>query len=264
MAYIVYLGKVLLPVTPSKITVKMKGQNKTESLIDGSQINILKPKGLTEISFDALIPQQAYSFSLYDNGKETRENYKEVVKQAKRKGIYEGKGYMRAKYYLDQFEKMKGSKQPFQFVVYREKPGASLKAKETSLFHTDMTVSLEDYTIKEDADEGMDLVVSINLKLFQPYGTKKALLKGKKLKVQVARVRDAQGRIKYERTTYVIRKGDTLLNIAKRYYGKSSKAGTIYKHNKKTLEKAAKKNGRKSSSNGQFLYKGTEIWLPKV
>ena len=70
--YSVYLEKMLLPVTPSKITIKTKGQNKTIDLIDSSQINILKQPGLSEISFDILLPQEEYHFSNYwvDKSKE--------------------------------------------------------------------------------------------------------------------------------------------------------------------------------------------------
>ena len=63
MAYRFYLGGVLLPVTPGKLSVKIENKNKTVTLIDRGEINLLKSPGLSEISFDILLPSQAYPFA---------------------------------------------------------------------------------------------------------------------------------------------------------------------------------------------------------
>ena len=42
MAYKMYLDGVLMPITPSKVKVKINNQNKTLTLINGEEINILK------------------------------------------------------------------------------------------------------------------------------------------------------------------------------------------------------------------------------
>ncbi len=39
-------------------------------------------------------------------------------------------------------------------------------------FDTNATVSLEEYTITEDAEEGLDITVEIELKQYRPYGTR--------------------------------------------------------------------------------------------
>ena len=54
-----YLGGVLMPITPSKVKVKINNQNETLTLINGEEINILKEPGLTDVSFDLLLPQAA-------------------------------------------------------------------------------------------------------------------------------------------------------------------------------------------------------------
>ena len=63
-------------------------------------------------------------------------------------------------------------------------------------------------------------------------------------------------------STYTIKKGDTLCKISKRFYGTTKKWKKIYKKNKKVLNKAARKHGRKGSSNGHWIYPGTKIKLP--
>ena len=63
MAYTMYLDGVAVPVTPSKIDVKIANQNKTLNLIDGSEINILNEAGLSKVSFSLLLPNVAYPFA---------------------------------------------------------------------------------------------------------------------------------------------------------------------------------------------------------
>ena len=68
MAYYFYLGKTLLPVAPQKLQLKIKGVNKTYTLINDGEINVLKTPGLTDIEFDALLPNVKYPFAVYKNG----------------------------------------------------------------------------------------------------------------------------------------------------------------------------------------------------
>ena len=61
---------------------------------------------------------------------------------------------------------------------------------------------------------------------------------------------------------HTIKKGDTLWSIAKKYYGSGTQWKKIYNENKTTIENAAKKHGKKSSSNGHWIYPGTVIKIP--
>lgn len=63
--------------------------------------------------------------------------------------------------------------------------------------------------------------------------------------------------------TYTVKRGDCLWNIAAKRLGRGSRWKEIYKLNKSTIEKAAKKRGRRSSSNGHWIYPGTKLKLPK-
>lgn len=62
--------------------------------------------------------------------------------------------------------------------------------------------------------------------------------------------------------SYVVKKGDCLWNIAKKFYKDATKWKKIYTANKSTIESAAKKHGRKSSSHGHWIYPGTKLRIP--
>ena len=232
MAYYVYLGKTLCPVAPSKLELKISGQNKTITLINEGEVNILKKAGLTEISFDLLLPNVKYPFATYK------------------------KDFKRAKHYLDKLEDLKLDDDPFQFIVTRDLPDG------TMLFDTNMKVSLEDYTIKEDSGEGFDVIVSVKLKQYRDFGTKTCKIKfaGTKPKATTKKKRKSKSTSKAK--SYTIKSGDCLWNIAKKFYNDGSKYNIIYKANKSVIEKAAKKHGRKSSSNGHWIYPGTKLTIP--
>jgi len=66
MAYEIYIDDMLLPLPPEKIPIKYSSQNKTVNLINGEEINLLKPAGLAEISIDVTIPQMDYPCALWD------------------------------------------------------------------------------------------------------------------------------------------------------------------------------------------------------
>ena len=67
MAYYVYLNKLLLPVAPEKIQIKIKNNNKTMQLINFGEINTLKSAGLSEISFDVLLPNIKHSLAFFQD-----------------------------------------------------------------------------------------------------------------------------------------------------------------------------------------------------
>lgn len=145
--YRFYIDKILLPITPSKVQTSIKNKNKTLVLINEGEINVLKNAGLTEITFDALLPTvNNYPFALYQNG------------------------WKSAEYYLNKLEKLKISNKPFQFIISRVY-GKKL------LFDTNLKVSLEDYKIIEDAKEGDCIKVTVNLKQYRDYSTKTVNIK---------------------------------------------------------------------------------------
>lgn len=67
---------------------------------------------------------------------------------------------------------------------------------------------------------------------------------------------------KSKEKTYTVKTGDCLWNIAKMFYGDGSKYTIIYMANKAVIEKVARKHGRSSSNNGNWIYPGTILTIP--
>lgn len=203
MGYSIFLDDVLMPVAPSKIQTRITNNNKTINLINEGEVNILKSAGLTEIAFEVMIPQVKYPFAVYRGG------------------------FRGADYFLEKFEAFKSSKKPFQFKVSRVSAGGDL------LFDTNISVSLEDYAISEDASNGLDLIISIRLKQYVEYGTKTAVVKTNSTKGTQKIVNGGKKRKTNKVTpkTYTVKSGDTLWGICKKELGDGSKYPSIAKLN---------------------------------
>lgn len=160
--YDVYLDKMLCPIAPEKLQIKISNKNKTLTLINEGEINILKKAGLTEISFDLLLPNVKYPFAVYKSGFKT------------------------ANYFLEILEELKTSQKPFKFKVVRQFPNGKI------LFGTNISVSLEDYKYSDDVKEGFDITVSIKLKQYKEYGTKTCNVKFTNSKPQIEQPKAAR------------------------------------------------------------------------
>jgi LysM repeat protein len=210
MAYYFYFDKLLLPIAPSKLQLKINNQNNQIILINDGEINILKKPKLTDIDFDVSIPQVKYPFATYKNG------------------------FKDASYFLNEFETLKTSQKPFQFIVSRTLPNGKM------LFDTNMKVSMEDYKTKEDAKDGFDITVSISLKQYKDYGTKTCNItfasSKPKATVMAARAADTSPAPKSTAKTYTVVKGDCLWNIAKKFYGNGSQYTKIANANQDKIK----------------------------
>ena len=168
MAYYFFLGTLQLPVPPAKMSVAIHGKNKTINLINEGEVNLLKTPGLTTVSFDVRLPNTRYPWANYDNSLENMAGNAVASRMLGMSNIF---GFNKASHYLQQLEAFKKNKTPFRFIVTRMGQGLSL------LFSTNMLVTLEDYTIAEDAArDGFDVTCPVKLKEYRPFGTKKATM----------------------------------------------------------------------------------------
>lgn len=208
MGYDVYLGNCLLPVHPEKITTKVNGNNKTVTLINDGEINILKKAGLTDIDFTVEIPQSKYPYAVYKDG------------------------FREAGYFFDIFENLKNSLKPFQFIVCRRMPSGR------KLLSTNIKVSLEDYKITESAKNGFDFEVQLKLKQYRDYGTKQinVQLASGKPRASVEPKRETNNSpAPSSAQSYTVKSGDCLCAIARRFYGDDKRYIDIYNANKSII-----------------------------
>ena len=222
--YDVYMDKCLLPVTPSKLTIKINNKNDTLTLINEGEINLLRKAGLTDIEFECDIPQVKQPYAVYPSG------------------------FKGASYFLNYFEQLKTDEKPFQFIVCRQSPNGK------KFFNTNIKVTLEDYKITEDAKQGYDLKVKIKLKQWRDYGTKtvNVTIAGKKPKASVEPTRPTPtSPAPSSPQTYTVKKGDCLWNIAKKFYGNGSKYTVIYNANKGVI-----------GGNPNLIYPGQVLTIP--
>ena len=235
--YKFFVGEMELPYAPSELKVTMDTNNKTVELINGDEINILKQPKLREIEFEIELPRgRQYAFA---------------------------NKLLPPKKYIDYFNKILANKTPVDLIIIRDNvKGRSLKQFES----TKLQVSLEGYSWDENADNAYDMKVTLKFKEYISYGTvKKTVVNNtsttntnKNTATTVTTVNKPVDNTK----SYTIQKGDTLWGISKKFYGNGNKWETIYNANKKVIEDAAKKNGKKSSSNGNLIYPGTKLVIP--
>lgn len=231
------IGKDVLtfPITPEELNIKVGSKNETITLISEGEVNILKSPSLIEVEFEARFPMRKYPYSRKVSNFET---------------------------YFKKFKKLKEDKKSFRFIVARTTP----KGKRT--WDTNLLVALESLELKESADEGDDVIVAFTLKQYKEYGVKTVKVKKSKVKTPKPtttstskKPRDTENRGSNTQT-YTVKSGDCLWNIAKKFYNNGNSWMKIYNANKTVIENTAKKYGRKSSSNGHWIYPGTKLTIP--
>ena len=224
MAYEVYLDDIRLPIPPEKIPISYPGQNKTANLINGEEINLVRPAGLAEISLDVVFPQMDYPAAVWDGSVDNAEDF------------------------LDHLQDLKESKTPFEFIVIRDGPGRF------SSFDTNLDVTLEDYKVSDDVKEGLDLTVSISLKEYRNYGTKilnVVLIEDEAGTVQAAEESGAERKGEPENAgSYTVVSGDSLWKIAKQLLGNGNRWQELYDLNRDKI------------SNPNLIHPGQVLTIP--
>jgi LysM repeat protein len=220
---------IQFPITPGKLKIKVGSNNKVVTLISEGDINILKSPSLTEIEFEARFPMRDYPYS--------RPNFD-------------------FKAFHDKLTELKALKKSFRFIVARTTTGGQ------PTWDTDMLVSLEDFEVTEDADEGDDVLINFKLKQYKTYGIKTVTNNNNTNKATASKTQRPNEKDTSKPKTYTIKAGDTLWAIAKAELGNGSKWKTIYDANKTAIDADARKHGKQSSFNGHWIYAGTTLTIP--
>ncbi|WP_024291637.1 LysM peptidoglycan-binding domain-containing protein [Lacrimispora indolis] len=222
MAYEVYIDDMLLPLPPEKIPIKYSGQNKTVNLINGEEINLIRPFGLAEIGIDAIIPQMDYPSAVWDGSIDSAEDF------------------------LERLQELKDGKSPFEFTVIRQGTGGN------SLFDTSIDVTLEDYKVTDDVSQGLDLIVSLTMKEYKNYGTKimNFSIVEENQKIESVQPQEERQGEPPPVKTYVVNKGDCLWSIAKKQLGNGSRWQEIHNLNRDKI------------TNPNVIYPGQVLTMP--
>ena len=158
--------------------------------------------------------------------------------------MYEN-GFKDQKYYLDEIKKLKLDKKPFKFSVNRELPNGK------GLYDTEFkNVSLEEYTIKEEAGKGFDLTVSIELKEYNPNKTSTSDISEDGTITEEKQREESPSAPSADNQNYTVKSGDTLWALAKFYYGDGSKYSLIASANP-------------DITNPNLIYPGQVLVIPK-
>ena len=199
--YLKQEGKqILLPVTPAEIETKMGNRNKVGYILNFGEMNLAKKQGLQEIRFTALLPGRMYGFVQTEDG------------------------FHEPEYYLNCFKEYKAAAKPVQLILFRR------LADGTQLFCGNMDVLLEDYTVTEKGGEQGDFWVEMRWKEWKTAKSIRYSVKsqnGGNVLVEQGQERQA----KTPATTYTVKKGDCLWNIAKKQLGDGTKYKEIAKKN---------------------------------
>ncbi len=215
--YEIYLDKLMLPVAPKSINIKHVSKNEEIELASGGEYNVLGISRPRDVSFTCLLPNREYNFARYNDG------------------------FAPAIYYIKFLDVYMNNKKPIIFKVIRKRPSGSI------LWNSSFRVSVENFEVNENAEFGLDVEVTINLKEYRTFKTE-VIKDDKKVVVR----EDINSPKPTETITYTIKNGDSLWGIAKSHYGD----GNLY-------TKILSANSDKIT-NANLIYAGDTINIPSI
>ena len=192
--YQFYLDGVLLPVTPSSLTMKINDKDETVDLINGEVFTVMNYPGLTEWEFEFLLPGANVPF------------------------IHPNATFIKPQEYLNHLESLKTSRKPFQFIMIRSTVRTTNSLDATQ--DTNVKVTLKDMSVTEDAGEyGNARMVKVVLRQYKTYRTERVSVSSLKNGAVVST--NSTDRVLYmvKEGTYVVQQGDTLRSISFKFFG---------------------------------------------
>lgn len=226
MSYFVYFvvddREYRLPVNPKEISITSNQEVKEVDILKLGKVAIPGGLKLKEISFEAELPGKAHSY---------------VVNKDK---FIEGRGMIKL------LNEWRENKKPIRFLAGRNySDELSEDDKNQSL-----RVTIAGLSYKESAGEEGDFYVTFKLKEYREWktGIKDIKIDTRNVTGEVLR----EGKPpKPKENVYIIKSGDTLWAIAKRFLGDGSRYPEIHRNNIKVL-----------GGNPNLIYPGQKIIIP--
>ena len=201
----IYIDNILLPITPSNITIKIGNRNKTINLISGEEINLIKAPALQEIYFSFLLPCKNLPFAIYENG------------------------FKNPKYFINKIKNIKEKGDAFRLHIIREKSSSTV-----------LNTTLESFDIIEDADKsGENVIVNVKFKEYKKFNAVKINLANPNSHI----VSIEDNKRNKAPLIHTVKKGDCLWMIAQKYFGNGKSFKKIYADNKDLIDKGNKDTG---------------------
>lgn len=214
------------PVLPESIKMKEAGNDVTFQIDQVGEIFHKAKRSAVRISFSSYFPN-AYG------------NYCNVPKQ----------NFLSAEKCHKWIKQLMEAKNPAHFVLV----GGPLSIN--------CYVLISGYNPEEDGGDAGTIHYSIELKEYR--STSLRMIRNSRSGKKIVKS-DDKNRVsnKEAASSYTVKGGDCLWNIAKKIYGKGEEYTRLLSANKTILDKAAQRYGYSSCNNGNLIFPGTVITIP--
>ncbi len=235
-------NKIKFPVLPDKITIKNGGQNASVNIAGLGETTIRRGRKALTYSFSSFLPAKSFP-GINTSQLATTKKVKTKMKRTAEKVEVNDAPKPRA--IIKKINSWKGKKQPVHFII----TGGLV----------DSYCTIENFTYEEAGGDVGTYQFSLELKEYREVEARKIKKKkGKKIQGAKKMVCQAATKKTAKRTnskavpdTYIVKKGDCLYNLAKKFYGDGTKSSKIYNANKKVI-----------GSNPNKIYPGQVLKIP--
>jgi len=186
-----------IPVLPEKLTVKSPGNNEKTQILAIGDINILRKKGLRELSWKSLYP-------IYDAPYVT------------------GKTTVSPADFIKAIQSQRDSLKPLRFLII----GNDLDIN--------IDMGIEKFEYEEKHGEVGDIYYELELKEWKNYAPKRIVLTARAPVAQVKK--EPRPGSPPQTKTYTVIRGDSLWAIAQKVYGNGARYPEIYKANQAVID----------------------------
>jgi len=207
-----------MPIAPRQILTRYRGRNQRTALLDGGEATHLRTGSGAEVSIELCLPRRVLPFARYG-----------------------ARGFQAPEIFLERFLDLRQMRRPFRFITAQILPGRGILAD------TNLRVSLEDFEVKESAEEGGDLIVQMTMREYQAYAATRVAVEDQSIVFEWP-VRETDNRPQH--TTHTVVRGDTLWGIARRFLGDGRRYREIFDLNRDQI------------SNPNLIFPGQVLQLP--